>query len=143
MRTLACKNPEAASIKSDMTRHAFSRALHAKSVVLVPRPTNLERRQASLRCGAILTLVPALTLLPVVGLVVTPRFAHARVLGGLILTLIIISECKGLPRLAHCLHDEFDNTGALAFGALILLLLLLIGAGILLVSFFLTAAMPT
>ncbi len=124
-----------------MTRDVLSRALRGKTVVLKPKPrrTELERRLSCLRWGALLTLAPALALLPVIGyLLVFPKFPHARLLGGGLLLIIAVCEFKGVPRLAHCLQGEFDILGALAFGALILLLVLLTYTGIFLVSFFFT-----
>lgn len=119
-----------------MARDSLSRALHSKTFLLKPRRTEFER-QACLGWGALLTLAPALALLPVIGfLVVAPRFAHARVLGALLLGVIAVCELQGVPRLARCLQGEFDILGALAFGALVLLLVLLMYTGIFLVSFF-------
>ncbi len=120
-----------------MARDALSRALHGKSFRLKPRRTELEQRLASLRWGALLTLAPALALLPVIGfLLVAPKFSHARILGSVLLLLIAVCEFKGVPRLARCLQGEFDILGALAFGTLILLLVLLMYTGIFLVSLF-------
>ncbi len=119
-----------------MGRDSLSRALQGKTFRFKPHRTELQRRLSYLRWGALLTLGPALALLPVSAyLLAAPKFVHARILGSGLLLLIAICECKGVPRLARCLHGEFDILGALAFGTLILLLVLLMYTGIFLVSF--------
>ncbi len=108
-----------------------------KPFLLAPRRSSWQRRQSSLGWGALLSLPAALALLPTVALlVVTPRFAHARPLGVFLLAGIAVSEAKGIARLARTLRAPFDLLSALAFGALVLLFVILMYTGIFLVSFF-------
>jgi hypothetical protein len=120
-----------------MARDLFSRAARARTFRLKPRRDDWQQRQRWLAWGALLTLLPGLLLLPVIGfLLISPRFAHARVLGAVLVALIALCEVLGVPRLARCLYREFDLLAALAFGALVLLLVILMYTGIFLVSFF-------
>jgi len=122
-----------------MSRDLISRAGRTKSFLLKPRRTQWEQKQRSLAWGALLTLVPGMLLLPVIGfLLIAPRFAHAHILGGFPVGVFLVCEFLGVPRLARCLYGEFDLLAALAFGALVLLLVMLMYTGIFLVSFFFT-----
>ncbi len=106
-------------------------------MLLKSRRNSWQQRQHWLGWGALLTLVPGLGLLPTVAfLVVSPRFVHARFVGSVLLAGIALCEAMGSVRLARCLRAEFDLLSALAYGAIILLLVILMYTGIFLVSFF-------
>ncbi len=120
-----------------MRRDLSYRVMRAKPVLLKPRRHSWQQRQRWVAWGALLTLPAALALLPDVAfLVLAPRFAHARLLGYIALVAIAACEVMGIARLARCFRGEFDLASALAFGALILLLVILMYTGIFLVSFF-------
>ncbi len=124
-----------------MSRGDFSRVLaraaRNKKFLLKTRRTDWQQRQHSLVWGALLTLVPALGLLPVIGfMLVAPRFSYARPTGAMLLGIFGFCELVGVPRLARCLYGEFDLLGALAFASLVLLLVILMYTGIFIVSFF-------
>ncbi len=117
----------------------LARGTRGKPFLLKPRRTDWQQRQHSLVWGALLTLIPALALLPVIGfLLVSPRFPHTRPLGAVVLGICAVCEFLGVPRLARCLYGDFDLLGALAFAALVLLLVILMYTGIFVVSFFFT-----
>ncbi len=108
--------------------------------MLKSRRTDWQLRQHGLLWGALLTLVPALAVLPVIGfMLVSPRFAHSRPVGAVLLGAFAACEFAGVPRLARCLYGEFDLLGALAFAALVLLLVIFMYTGIFVVSFFFTS----
>ncbi len=120
-----------------MRRDLSFRAMQAKPVLLKSRRNSWQERQHWLGWGALLTLVPGLGLLPTVAfLVVSPRFLHARFVGFVLLAGIAVCESLGIARLARCLRAEFDLLSALAFGAIILLLVVLMYTGVFLVTFF-------
>ena len=122
-----------------MARDYLSRARSGKTFLLKPRPTNLQQRERWLPRLMSGERLWALALLPVIGfLLVAPRFAHARIVGAVFLGLFAVCEFLGVPRLARCLYGEFDLLGAVAFGALVLLLVILMYTGIFVVSFFFT-----
>ncbi len=124
--------------RGDLSR-VLARAARSKPFLLKTRRDDWQQRQHNLAGGALLTLVPALALLPVIGfMLVAPRFPHARSVGAVVLALLAVCEVLGVPRLARCLYGEFDLLGALAFAALVLLLVILMYTGIFVVSFFFT-----
>ena len=97
--------------------------------------TSWQRRENSLLIGTPLVLLPALALLPTtVFLIVSPVFAHARMIGLFLLPVYGISEVIGMGRMAHCLR-QLDVITLLAVGTLVILLVVIITTGILLVGF--------
>src|SRR5512142_822724 len=118
-----------------MRRGFLLRSTYGRPFLLKPRRRPWQQRQHWLGWGALLSLPAALALLPALAfLVVSPRFAHARILGGALVALIAWAEVAGVARLARCVRGEFDLLSALGFGALILLLVILMYTGIFLAS---------
>ncbi len=123
-----------------MPRDYLSRAARSRPVLLKPKPDRWKQRQRWLATGTALTLIPGLLVLPVAGfLVISPRFPQARLIGVILVAAFVACEIFGIPRLVRCLYKEFDLISALAFGALVVLLVILVYTGILLVSFFFSA----
>ncbi len=88
--------------------------------------THWEQRQAWFFRGAPAAIVPALLFLPALAyLVLTPVFAHARLLAAIAGLPLAAAEVWGLARLVRCCAQrELDLISALAFGALLVVLVI-------------------
>jgi hypothetical protein len=116
-------------MRRDSFRHEFK---------LPTRPRHLTwlERERLFFIGAPLAILPALLFLPtLMSLVVTPHFSHARLLAGVIFPAFGISVVGGSVLLVRCIRrGEFDLTTALAFGALLVMLVVLVYDAVLLVA---------
>lgn len=90
--------------------------------------TRWEQRQAWFFRGAPAAIVPALLLLPAFAyLVWTPAFSHARLVAGFAFLPLAAAEFWGLARLVRCCAQrELDLISVLAFGALLIVLVIAI-----------------
>ena len=92
-------------------------------------------RETALILGTPMVLFAALGFIPVtVSLVLEPTFAHARILGALLLVVIVWSIAAGVSRLALCLQREFDVLSLFAGGTVAVLVVISMCAGVVLAS---------
>ncbi len=97
--------------------------------------TNWRRRESDLVWGAPMTLFPALAIGPVtISFLLEPAFAHARVLGCLLVPLIAASIAYGLSRLASCFRRDFDVLTLFAGGTIVVLMVIAMATGIILAN---------
>jgi hypothetical protein len=87
-----------------------------------------EQRQAWFFQGAPAAILAALLFLPALAyLVLTPALAHAHLLAAFAFPLLAAAEVWGLARLARCCAGrELDLITMLAFGALMVILVIVI-----------------
>jgi hypothetical protein len=83
-----------------------------------------------------MALVPALLFLPaLMSLVVAPHFRHAGLMAAIVLPAFAVSVVWGIVLLLRCIRrGQFDLTTALAFGALLVLLVVLVYNSVLLLA---------
>lgn len=106
-----------------------------KRVAELRRRLTWAERERALYLGAPLTVFPALAFLPVVALLIlSPRFAHARPLGIVLVPLILMCVGSGILRLARCLQHDFDIISFMAGGTLVVLFVILIVSGVFLAT---------
>jgi hypothetical protein len=88
--------------------------------------TRWQERQTWFFRGAPAAIVPALLFLPGLAyLCLTPAFGHARLVAGVSFVPLAASEVWGLARLVRCCAQrELDLVSVLAFGALLVVLVI-------------------
>jgi len=97
--------------------------------------TSWRERENSLMLAAPLVLLPAISVLPTVAfLIYEPAFPYAPVLGTLLLVGYGIAEVAGIRKLADCVKLEFDVISFLAWGTVVILIVIVICVGVLLVG---------
>jgi len=93
------------------------------------------KRDDALAWGVPMVLLPALAFIPVAAsLIVEPAFAHARVMGFLLLPVVVTVIAQGISKLALCLNHEFDVLSLFAGGTAIVLVVISMCAGVVLAS---------
>jgi hypothetical protein len=91
------------------------------------------QREDALVVGAPLVVLPALAIVPVtVSLVVYPAFAHARIVGAVLVPLVFLAEMAGLERLSRTMRREFDVLTLFAGGSVLLFWVVCVCSGVLL-----------
>jgi len=94
-----------------------------------------QERESSLLVGAPLVLLPAIAILPTLAfLIVSPRFAHARLLGCVLIPLYGAAEVYGLGRIAFCMRKQFDVISFFAAGVLFVLVVVMTFTGVMMVG---------
>lgn len=87
--------------------------------------------------GAPLAIVPALAFLPAIAyLVVDPRIPHAKLIAWCVFPLMAGAEVLGVQKLAiGCVERPFGFSNVLSFGALLVLLVIMVSVGFFLALF--------
>ena len=82
--------------------------------------------------GAPLAIVPALIFLPALAyLVIDPRVSHARLAAWTLFPAIAVAEVFGVWRLAmSCVQRPFGLSNVLSFGALLVLVVIMVCVGL-------------
>jgi hypothetical protein len=87
--------------------------------------------------GAPLAIVPALAFLPAVAyLVVEPKVPHAKLIAWCVFPLMAAAEIFGVQKLAiGCVERPFGLSNVLSFGALLVLVMIMVSVGFFLAMF--------
>lgn len=87
--------------------------------------------------GAPLALLPALAFLPATAyLIMDPRVPHARTIAWCLFPLMAVAEVFGVQKLAvGCVERPFGLSNVLSFGALLVLLIIMVSVGFFLALF--------
>lgn len=92
-------------------------------------------RETALVWGTPMVLFPALAFIPVsVSMILEPAFAHARVLGCVVLPFLAAAMASGVSKLAVCFRRDFDVLSLFAGGTIIALVVISMCAGVILAS---------
>ena len=82
-----------------------------------------------------MVLFPALAIGPVtISLIIEPAFAHARLLGCLLLPFLGGCIVYGLSRLTACFRRDFDVLTLFAGGTVVVLIVIAMATGLILAS---------
>jgi hypothetical protein len=94
-------------------------------------------RERLLLTGAPLAVIPAFAFLPaLVYLVISPSFAHARIVAAILLPLLFVAAALGISRVARCfLPRHFDLITFFALTTMIVIVVIAVYTGLFLAAF--------